>query len=254
MADGDAGDAEDRGLFLDAARVGEDESGMGHEVQEIEVAQGWEGYDLLKGKIQENAAGVVDVPDQVLQGKLLDLLERAGVDGEEDRDALGDQVEGRKDALECLFIVDIGGPVEGEEGVGGGYALAAEPELVEDLGLFGPLDELHQAVDHDIAHEVDLFRGDALVLEVCVGLFAGGEEEVRDLVCEQAVYLLGHGAVEGAEAGLDVGHRDVELGGIEGAGYGGVHVPHDDDEVGALFEQDLFELEHDGPCLLGVGA
>ena len=78
--------------------------------------------------------------------------------------------------------------------------------------------EAPQRVDHRVADEAHAAAVDALGGQVRGCLGAVGEEEIGHPVGEDAVDLLGHGPVERAQAGLDVGHGDAELGGGERGG------------------------------------
>ena len=92
---------------------------------------------------------------------------------------------------------------------------------------------------------------DALGLEVADRRVGRGEEEIGKMVGDDPVDLLGHEAVERAEPRLDVVDRDVQLGGRECAGEGGVGVAVDEDAIGLLVEDDPFDrLEH--PSGLGT--
>jgi len=94
------------------------------------------------------------------------------------------------------------------------------------------------------------FPRNTFFAEVLVGVFGRSEEEVGQGIGDEAVHFLGHGAVEAAEAGLDVGDFDAELGADEGAGHGGVDVSDDNDPVGFLLEHDGLEPGHDvGVCM-----
>ena len=64
---------------------------------------------------------------------------------------------------------------------------------------------------------------------------------VGDAVGDEAVDFLGHAHVAATQAGLDVGHRNVELLGVDGAGQRGVHVAHHQHAVGSGFLADVLE-------------
>ena len=71
------------------------------------------------------------------------------------------------------------------------------------------------------------------------------------MVGQDAVDLLGHAPVERAQAGLDVGDRDVQLGGREGAGERRVGVAVDEQPV--RLPGDELALDP-GQHLAGLGA
>ena len=85
------------------------------------------------------------------------------------------------------------------------------------------------------ALRIDAFGG-----EVRRGLGAVGEEQVREPVGEDAVDLLGHRPVAGAQAGLDVRHRHRRAS-APPARTASVELtsPPTHDQVGASLEQDL---------------
>ena len=70
--------------------------------------------------------------------------------------------------------------------------------------------ELRERFRHDVADDVHTCR-DALTLEMTRGGLAGTEQQIRQVIGEDAVDLLGHRSVEGTEPGLDVGYRDFQL-------------------------------------------
>ena len=82
----------------------------------------------------------------------------------------------------------------------------------------------------------------------------GTEEPVGDAVGDEAVDLLGHAHVAATQAGFHVGHRNVELLGVDGAGQGGVHIAHHQHTVGAGLLADLLEGHHDLGGLGGMAA
>ena len=75
----------------------------------------------------------------------------------------------------------------------------------------------------------------------------GGEEQVGSVVGEDPVHLLGHAPVEGAQARLHMGHRDVQLRRGERARQRGVGVPVDEDPVWPLGDQDLLDAGQHRP-------
>ncbi|KAF5047213.1 hypothetical protein DSECCO2_462840 [anaerobic digester metagenome] len=72
------------------------------------------------------------------------------------------------------------------------------------------------------------------------------------MVGQDAVHLLGHGAVKRPEAGLDVGHGDVEFRGREGAGEGRVRVPVDEDHVRVPLLDHALDPDEHRARLLGM--
>ena len=174
-AQGDAGDAEEEGFFLDAAGVGEDLAGVLFEHQHVEVADGIDGFDALEAVVQVG-----------------ELFAGAGVDGEDD--GLVDGVEGGDDVAQGVGVVGVGGAMEGGEQV----LLGLQVQVGEEGGvLVGALAELTDGVVHGVADWVDAL-GDAFVGEVQDGGLGGAEEQVGAAVGEDAVVFFGHLPVEGA--------------------------------------------------------
>ena len=96
-------------------------------------------------------------------------------------------------------------------------------------------------------------RVDALGAEVRERLVRVGEEQIGELVGDDAVDLLGHRAVEAAQPRLEVGDRDPELGGDERRGERRVHVAGNDHEVRALASRHGLEPLHHARRLLARG-
>ena len=76
------------------------------------------------------------------------------------------------------------------------------------------------------------------------------EEQVGDRVGDDAVDLLGHRAVEAAQARLDVADRDAELRGHERGGERRVDVAGHEHDVGLGVERDRLEALHHARRLL----
>ena len=102
-------------------------------------------------------------------------------------------------------IVHVGRPMEGGQRV----LPRAQAELAQYGQSLRRRQHPGQAVHHDVAHKVDLLRSDAFAPQIVVGVARGREQQVGDLVGEQAVDFLRHGAVAGAQSGFDVGHRNA---------------------------------------------
>jgi hypothetical protein len=115
-----------------------------------------------------------------------------------------------------------------------------------------PVQVGEQAVDHDIADEVDDVLPVALPSQVVDGVRGRCEQEVAESVGDDPVHLLRHGPVAAAQAGLDVRDQRTGLGGHERTRDGGVDVPDDDDDVRLHLLHDWFEGRHDPRRLHGV--
>src|SRR5215470_6876196 len=72
--------------------------------------------------------------------------------------------------------------------------------------------EPDEGVDHNIADAVNLFRRNSFSLKIDVTIFGRSKEQVRELVGEKAVDFLRHGAIKGAQPGLDMTDAGAELG------------------------------------------
>ena len=113
---------------------------------------------------------------------------------------------------------------------------------------------LHQGVDHHVADQMDLLVGHPLAPQVARPALLGAEEQIADRVGQDPVDLLGHAAVEAAQAGLDVHQRDAQLHGDQAAGDRAVHVAHHQHRVRPVLEQHRLEALHDLGGLLRVRA
>ena len=90
-------------------------------------------------------------------------------------------------------------------------AAAGEAESFEDTrALARDRREGAQRIQHHVADLAGAVR-QALALEVAHRLRRRREQEIRQVVRDEAVRLLGHAAVETAKARLDVGDRHVQL-------------------------------------------
>ena len=240
-AHSDAGDAEDGGLLLQAAAVGEHQPGVHVEMEKFQIAQRLgdpDAFHLL--------AAVEKMPEAELFGHLF----RAGMDGEDDGQLLRNFRQCFEDAGQNPLIVDVAGAVHGQRRV----ALGGQAQLAAQIEGRRQRPVLEQGVDHHVADEENLIGGHPLGGQVLVGEMVGGEEIVAKDVGAEAVDLLGHGHVPRAQPGLDVRDLDPQLLGGDGTGHGRIDVADDDDQIGPLLQADLFELDHDPRRLLGVGA
>ncbi len=149
-----------------------------------------------------------------------------------------------KPGSQASRIVDVLGAMQGEQDVA--RVIRGHPWQVILGALRGP----GMRVDHHVADQ----RGaalQALVAKVLQGGGGGGQEEVGQVVGDDAVALLRHGAVEGAQAGLHVRQpratavREGDLGHDHRRREGRVRVAVDDDAVrGPLGEDRLQAPEH----------
>ncbi len=137
--------------------------------------------------------------------------------------------------------VDERGPVQGDEEVGPG--LDAEP--VRGVALPKAVLERDQGVDHRVADELHPLLPHPLGGEVLDRLLGVEEQMLREMVGDDPVDLLGHRAVEAAQAGFDVADRDPALRGAEGRRQRRVDVAGDEDQIGTLgLEHRVERLDH----------
>jgi hypothetical protein len=140
-----------------------------------------------------------------------------------------------------MGIVGVAGAVDGRKHV----LVRGESEVVEHRRALGgttprPLD----GVVHHVAGPVDHRLVDPLLSEVLDAALGRREEEIRDVIGEHAVDLLGHRPVVASEAGLDVGEASVGLRGHDRARERRVRVAVHHDDVGRFAFDDLAEPTH----------
>ena len=209
-AQGHARNVEADRLLLDPAAVAEDRGGAAHRPTEVEVADGLGDADVGRPG----------------QAELLDALRCAGVHGEEDRHVDGAQLPERPP--EHLGVIDCGLAMHRQDGIS---------RLVSDLFRQGTRGD-HVPVPAPCIHDqvADGRAGDGVVALERVqepgGEARGSEPQVGHAVDADAVHLLGHGPVEGADARLDVDQDGAGLFGRQGRGESGVGVAVADDDLG----------------------
>ncbi len=236
LAHGDALHAHIGGLFLNAAAVGDDQLGVAHQRQELDVSEGIGEHKPFGQALVEAEGGQV--------------LARARMHGKHQRALLREALQGVHQGLEVFFVIHVAGAVEGGQDI----VLGLQPHLPHNGVVFEHLVMRLEAVDHDVAHEVYLVLVHAFVAQVADAAVLAHEEVVRHHVGDDAVDLFGHGVVEAAQAGLHMRYGYAHLGGHQGGGQGGVHIAGHDHQVGLLGQQHLFELQHDAGRLLGMAA
>ena len=94
-----------------------------------------------------------------------------------------------------------------------------------------PGKELNQSVYHYIADEKHLFLGNAFARKVFIAIGGWSEEQVRELVGNEAVDLFGHSAIKGAQACLDMSHANVKFGTYQCRRYSRIYVAIDQHNV-----------------------
>ncbi len=124
-----------------------------------------------------------------------------------------------------------------------------EPEALASVARTRDRFVCEQGLGHDVADEGHALGEDALALQVLARLARRCEQQRCELVRDQAVYLFGHGHVEGAQARLQMDDGDAELGRRKSACERGVHVADDHDAVRRLLFEEFFEPDHRGAGL-----
>ena len=178
------------------------------------------------------------------------MLPRARVHREDDRIRGREALEPFDGCGQESGIVHERRPVERDEPVLAGLHSELFPRL---LGA-RRVDVREDGVDHRVADEVRQLEVDPLPREVVERALGMDEEDAAQVVGEQPVVLLGHPVVVAAQAGFEVGDRDVELDRGERAGERRVHVAGDDDHVRAPLEQHLLDADERLRGLLAVRA
>jgi hypothetical protein len=111
-----------------------------------------------------------------------------------------------------------------------------------------------ERVDHRVADVVDRVLRVSLAEQVLARLGRVDEQQLGDGVGHDPVDLLGHRAVEAAQAGLDVADRHVELGRDERGRHRRVHVARHQHDVRLHLDQHRLQPLHQAGGLLRMRA
>src|SRR5438552_2849204 len=216
----DAGHAEETAFLLKAAGVSHHDRRVLLEHEHVEVA-GWLDPSERRQRVRP-----------LLESELTKPLRGARVDREDDGKAglAGGGLEGVQGLRELFLRVHVLGSVKREDEV----PARPQSEPRKDVRfLCRDREVLGQGIDHAVPDHVDA-RRDVLLSQVLLRRRRRREKQVRQLVRDDSVDLLGHLLVERPDAGFDVLERAVLLPGEEGPGDGRVRVAVDDDEVRPL--------------------
>jgi hypothetical protein len=176
-----------------------------------------------------------------------------GVNGENDRQVFRDFCHCHDDFFESFRVVNCCCPMESKYAVRFHIRVAAgESEPVEYGRLVCFLTMPQEAIDHDVANEMNFRIGDSFALKILIRTLFCGEELVRDRVSQDTIYLFRHCPVKTAEAGLYVNNPDAQLRGNKRTRDCRVHIPNDQNMAGLLFEAYWLESRHDLGCLHGM--
>ena len=236
LAERQARHSEHGGFLLHASGVREHQLGAVHHIEELAVAEG-----LDQVQVREAA-------EAVAEAVTLQHDPGARVGREDDRHPVLHRLHDVQEGKRVLEAVDVGRPMHGHQRVGA----RRQAESADQLRPSGVGSVAQQRIDHDVPHEEDLLRSHALASEMIVRFQAGGEAEIGDRVGEDAIDLLGHEAVAAAQARLDVGDGDRQLGGGQRARQGRIHVAHHHQQIGPLGEQHRLHRQQHPRGLLGM--
>src|SRR5205807_6017416 len=191
LAQGDARHAEAATFLLESTGVRHHDRRFLLEDQHVQVARR---VDASQGRQRSGP---------LLEPEFLQSLRGPRVDGEDDWHSrfvrrLPERLQGPRQRLLNVHVLR---PVESEEDV----PPTGQAQPGEDVGLLlGDREVLDQRVDHAVPDDVDA-RRHVLLSKVLPRGARRREEDVRELVRDDPIQLLGHGLVEGPDPGFHVG-------------------------------------------------
>jgi hypothetical protein len=149
-------------------------------------------------------------------------MRRTRVHGPDDGQAFRDLTHGSHQVLQPVGFVDVRRPMQRHK---------CKPRLrqLKVVRQLGARERFQERIDHQVADELNSFRSYPLPQKVVLRRPLRRVEQIRDLVRQNTVDFLWHGAVEAAEARLDVGNGELLLGSHQAAGKGRIHVTDDHD-------------------------
>src|SRR5207244_3222580 len=216
----DAGDAEEATLLLKTTRVCHHERRVLFEDQHVEIPGR---FDALQRRLGGGP---------FLEAEFAQPFQGPRMNREEDRQArlVGRPLERNERPCQPFFRIDVLRAVERQQEV----AARLQAETRQDVGPFLRYRAvLQERVEHAVADDVDALRH-VLASQILPRGGRRSEEEVRELVRDDAVDLLGHRLVERPDARFDVRERTTLLARQETAGERRVRVAVDDHEVGVF--------------------
>lgn len=234
LAQRQARHAERGGLFLQAAGIGQHQRGAAHQADHLQVTL-------------RRQHGHVFGPQQCAEAEALDVVARARVHREDQRQLrrhFGQHLEQRAQGGR---IVDVRRPVQRDDAVAGRARQQCRVEPVRGQ-RGGPRACVfaagQQRIDHHIADEGDACSVHAFALQVGRRAALGRIQPVGDLVGEHAVDLFRHPPVIAAQPGLDVHDRHALLHRHQRAGERRIDVADDDDAARPVLVQRRLEAFH----------
>jgi len=189
-----------------------------------------------------------------LDAGLRKALLGARMHGKDDRNLGSDGINGAEEFGEFFGGVDVGRTMKSEDAEGVPFGAVLKAKIIADRRLLGDGKKMAERIDHHVAHEIDGVAGTAFFEEMLDGVFFSDEEKVSEGVGEDAVNFFGHGTIEAAKAGFDVGYGNAKFHRSQRNGNGGIDVANHEYKVRLMFYQDgLNALENLGG-LNGVSA
>ena len=94
--------------------------------------------------------------------------------------------------------------------------------------------------------------GELFFSDIVNSALFGYEKVIGNLIGKDAVDLFRHGTVTGTEAAFEVRKGDTQLVGCNGAGQGGVYIPHNHNQIRSKTIHIFFNTDYDFPYI-GVG-
>ncbi len=110
-----------------------------------------------------------------------------------------------------------------------------------------------ESIDHQVADEMNLLLADALAKQVLLPTVLGNEQNIGKRIGHDPIDLLWHSPIERPQAGLQMGDRDVKLGGRKAARQRGVDISGHDNPRRATGNQMVLISLHDPGRLPGMG-
>ena len=236
--------SERSGLLLDSAGIGNDQRRVLNEAKRFQITLRWE---------HERASCVHRLP----QPEAVDAGTRPRVQRPDQRQLAADLPENRQRFGEAVMLVDVGRAMQRDEAkTAFGCKECRIQSVVREhrTGRDGMVKTRHQRVDHDIAHEMNPFHGDAFSAQILGRGTLGRVQRVADLVGEQAIDFLRHQAIEAAQSRFNMHDGNRLLHRYQAARQRRIHVPDHDHAARLRRVDDRLESLHDLRRLLGMGS
>jgi len=107
-----------------------------------------------------------------------EALLRARTNGKDDGHLRCDCANGVEKFSELRGGIYVGRAMQGQDSEPAPIGAVLETQFLADAGILRCGEEMTQRVDHDIAHEVDVFTRPALLEQILDGVLFGDEEVV----------------------------------------------------------------------------